>query len=344
MWGLETIAAIATIAGTAVTIVAAAITFLIARGGKQFARPSLRVSVAHTDIKRDTLARTDKARPVSMVIYGAEIPEDGELYVIFEVLLENNGKVPITNITVGLSYPASHGVRDFSFLDAQRQGIEFSNEGRDIKTLRSMANVTIAIPILTPGTKLLAPDTIRFTRRSEASAREAVNADVEPLRNRLQAIEGFGDFFVLDVTVFSAQCAPISQRINVMWFVTSDMQKLLGLLAKIRKAIWAGTYVRSGFYLLPFRLKPFLRREAGELRIPKLHHAISKKGDLLALAVPLENQYARLRFTVPTWNYYGDGQPPVEEVYLAGLSRFVAKLTTRSAKPRRVSQPPKKRG
>lgn len=301
-------------------IIAVAIAILIGLRSKTVYRPDLMFNMvllyANLDIRK-ALKRTT----ISTLIYGASVLQNSEVSFICPYIIINNGKLPISNIILQLQYASKYALKnDDKIMGVVEKDKEIEigvlsfnprwNEFREVQILDSIAQVRHSIPILRPGEEYVIPDFMKFVKGYPYNKID--NEDVEygvskELAKKLRKINKLFGFSVIDATVFSENCSPITKRLKLLWFDSDSEKELMTLANDARKAFWGGKWLSPGLYFKgcwPFKID-ILVEEYGEEIIPKLDRIkISKNRFFYIESQNLwESKRNIVTIDMPPWNY-----------------------------------------
>jgi len=144
----------------ACSIISLAISTLIALRSKQVYRPVLAFNMgflsANTKMRKNL-----KNAAISSIIYSASIPQNSEVAFICSYIMMNDGKRPISNITLQLQYASEYAVKnDDKIIGIINKGKEMEfqllttspelKNFREVRILGSRAQVRYTIPVLRP--------------------------------------------------------------------------------------------------------------------------------------------------------------------------------------------------
>lgn len=301
-------------------VIAAAIAILIGLRSKTVYRPDLMFNMgllyANLDIRK-VLKKTT----ISTLIYGASISQNSEVIFICPYIIINRGKLPISNITLTLQYASKHAVNSddkiIGSIDRDNE-IEYGilsfnpkwDEFHNIQILDSMAQVRHSIPLLRPGEEYVIPDFMKFVKGSSYNKIDNENIEYgisKELAKKLHKINKLCGFSVIDATLFSENCPPITKRLKLLWFDSDSEEELMMLLNNARKAFWGGKWLSPGRYFTgtwPFKVDLMIE-EYGEEIFPKLNMIKASKNRFFY--IEREDLWASRRNIVtigmPPWNY-----------------------------------------
>lgn len=306
-----------TIISISIALIGTAFGIFIALRSKQASRPVLTFNIGLLNANQDVIFKLNKngikKAAISTLIYGANVPQNSEVFFACPYLLLNNSVLPISNVTLQLEYASKyalenkgdkvviHGI-DYEFvLDLPPMG----DCKREVQMLDSMAQVRYTIPVLRPGEKIAITDCMKFInfKHCEESHNTNYVMDRELVKN-LSKIKKLCDFCIVDIYVYSENCSLVSKRLKLLWFDTISTDELNSLAEDSLNAFWGGNFPKPGLYWNPWPWNKLIMEEYGEAIIPKLKTVQISKDRYFYWENPLESARNIYILKMPPWDYY----------------------------------------
>lgn len=300
----------------------------VALRSKQTTRPTLRFSPGLLPAARELIPKAYRKNRVTTVAYGARLKPKVNGFFAMCYCLENDGKLPVSNVRLALNYPLRNLLTDFSFVDPKTGQPAWGSDDiteRKVHNFGSFSQVNYEISVIRPGESVVVADPLRFVAQTPTKKEGGDDSDtgMKALFRRLSQTEKFCDFFVVDIFLYSEDCPPVSHRINVLWFNTDSLRELRSLVEESLNAFWGGRYPGPGIYRNLTPRRAWLSHECTELVIPKLA-AIpwTEGGKVYFESSPIESARVLVSLPMPGWNYYYSLRPDIERFRVKCFDRF----------------------
>jgi len=277
-------------------------------------------------------------KPISTIIFGASLSPHSHGYFALPFCLENTTRLPIHNIRLSLYYSPKNLLTEEMVQRELSQKVRIfpKDFDRQVTVYGDVAYVTYEFPIMRPGEKFVLADPLKVPFHKHIS-KDISDAEKEAsLFERMKRIEHLIDFFPVDIFLYSENCPPQSQRINVMCFNIDSLDDLLKMSAPVLDAFWGGKYPRAGIYLIP-PWKKSIKFEFGEIIIPELQKVKGKTTQHIFIENPLEASGGLIDMVLPAWDYYTESGHDVETYYdplLSAITSHIRKLRAKKSSKR----------
>jgi hypothetical protein len=228
------------IIGIIIGIIGVALALLVGMRSKQIFQPNLIFNMGLLYTK-EVVEKSIKKAPISTLIFAAKIPDNSKIAFACPYLLINEGKLPISNISLVLNYMSKYAIKNedeiIGIIDTgpEHKGCALSSppemfKYRKVNIFDSMAQVCIEIPILRIEERIVIQDVIKFNKNNfcDKSAEDyGVN---KRLAAKLKEIKKLCGICIVDAFINSESCPPISRRIKILWFDTNSVEELKSLI------------------------------------------------------------------------------------------------------------------
>ena len=227
-------------ASLAVALVALLLSIAHAVRGRHLSRPALRLhlGVAAFDPNRPTIVRT---RPKRLIIYGVP-PLDRDFFLLPIVIgLENLTALPITDVEVQLEY-AAESLIDGAKIRDQQAGTFTMNlaaaADRTAKKVGDVAQVKFESHVLRAKEKRAIFELVRIPCGHALAGADDV--DQTRLQDRWSQSPAFGGAITVRISVWSANCEPVSMKGVIAVCYAYDERQLAVHAQDLVARLWDG--------------------------------------------------------------------------------------------------------
>ena len=276
---------------------------------RQLSRPSPGLHVGLLE-ERELLPRSLRKKSKNTLIFGVPGLRGGHAVIPCIYRLTNPTKLPLTDLTLGLQYPAEFLIDEAAVLNDDEttgtmvRGIMMLE--REVVPAADMTFVRYNLAKLRPGETVILPDLMKIPKfnAGEPGSPPEPGEEGARLSNRLQDIPGYFNSCRVHATVWSSNCPPIAKDVNLICFSAGAEKDLERCFGGFATAIWDGKRPSPGFYFKPFWMKKPLTVELSELiTLPKRKPPLT--GEAIGRSV-MKSARSLGYFDVPPWGLYGE--------------------------------------
>ncbi|HUT56867.1 MAG TPA: hypothetical protein VNA25_03215 [Phycisphaerae bacterium] len=322
------------VVGLAIGIIGVLLAITVAVRSRQISRPSMRFHVGLL-FERGEVPPKLRGKRTRLFLFGT--PEQGPDWAILACpyVLENTGKLPISELIVQFVYPTD-SLLDSALVIDQKAEIAAKiklapAQGREVLRLGDTVQVAYRFPVLNPGQKTLSCEFLKVGRMQAESlkALPLMPTQGNVAAERFAQLDKFLGTVVVRIDVWSATCPPIAEEVVIFWFNAVSLSELETVFRNLSTAIWDGQRPKPGLYRKRRHIGIVPRVELAELVIPRSGVTVASIRDGVSAENVLSSERAMGWIEVPPWGYFGrsfDLTPYLRPV----LPRILAKVSDKA--------------